>query len=262
MKYVYVYLWSCVLGMPFSVSAHADSLSEISKFSKEICNDIQTSGNRTIKKTDIEAKLQGNIGKVAKYIGLDIGADGQLTIGDTKEEYDGLPYEDISEQMSDSRSCKLQLSKMLINERKKVTERLDDRQLSSHESEIKELSNEYQNLRAKFIALANDNKEIDNARNLPQGIFNRDNYGQHIKGKLETMGGQMQSVLLMISFMPTLKEITEGTKNISRSLEHASGQNISQSDEYRSIKNASDELNQRSQAILFEMMDLAQKRVR
>ena len=262
MKRVYIPLSSCALAALFSFNVYADSLAEISEFSKEICDDIKASGNRTITKTDVEAKLQGNIGKVAKYIGVDFGADGKLTIGDSKEEYEGLPYESISGQMNDSRSCKLEISKMLIRERKKVTARLDNNQLSSRELEIKELSKEYQTLKNRFIAFANNNNQIDGSLNLPPGVFDKDSFGKHVKGKLEVMGGQMQSMLLMMSLMPTLREIGEGTKNINRSLEDASGQTLAKTDEYISLKNDSNTLSLRSQAVLFEMIDLAQKRVR
>ena len=250
------------LGSFTSIGAYADSLSDISEFSKEICDDIQANGNRSITKTEVEAKLQGSMGKIAKYIGVNVGADGKLTIGDTKEEYEGLPYESIAEQMSDSRSCKLEISKILIAERKKVAERLDSTQLSLREIEIREISKEYQELKKKFVAFADKNGEVDVTRSLPSGVFDKDSYGKHVKGKLEVMGGQMQSMLLMMSFVPTLQEVAEGTKNITRSLESVSGYEISQNDEYISLKRETNALGQRSQAVLFEIIDLTKNRSR
>lgn len=248
-----------MLSILFSVNLYANSLSEISQFSKEVCDDIQASGSRNISKTDIETKLKGNIGRVAKMIGVDVGANGELTIGETQEEYEGLPYESISEQMRDSRLCKLQISRMLIQERKKVIKRLDDKQLSSREFEVKEISRDYQKLKDKFIAYADKEEKIENVKNLPLGIFNKDSYSKNIRGKLETMDGQMQSMLLVMSFMPILQEIQEGIKIMSQSIKNYY---IHQSGEYLSLKNEADALGQRTQAVLFEMLDLMQKAAR
>ncbi len=262
MKHPWIIVSMFMAVILLSFNAHADSLMEISKFSKDICDDIETKGNRIITKTDVKAQLKGKMGKIAKYIGADLGVDGKLTIGKTKEEYEGLPYESISEQMIDSRSCKREISKMLIQERKKVSKRLNKDQLFLRESELKELSEAYQSLKVKFTALAKKNNQIDVTRNLPEGLFNKDGYGQHVKGKLESMGGQMQSMLLMMSFMPVLQEISKGTKKIDRSLKNSGGHKLSKNKEFLSLKNEAQELSLRSQAILFEMLDLVQKRTR
>lgn len=248
--------------MHAAFNAQADSLSEISNFSKEICDDIDTKGSHTISKTEIQAKLEGEIGKVAKFIGAKIGADGKITIGENKVEYDGLPYDSLSEQMTNSRSCKLEISKMLINERKKLVEGLDKNQLSSREDEIKELSNEYRALRERFYKLTSSNKQIDSSRHLPEGRFDSEIYDAHIQNKLGAMGGQMQSVLLMMTFMPIVREISEGSEQITDTLDDAKEAEISKSQEFMAIKNKSRELNQRSQAILLESVDLVQKKNR
>ena len=72
----------------------------------------------------------------------------------------------------------------------------------------------------------------------------------------------MQSVLLMMTFMPIVREISEGSEQIADTLDDAKEAEISKSQEFMAIKNKSRELNQRSQAILLESVDLVQKKNR
>lgn len=115
---------------PFNLVNATDSLEEISKFSKDICDEINPKGNKKISKADIEGRLEGDMGKIAKFIGVTLEADGKITYGESNEEYEGLPLDSISEQMSDSRSCKKEISMMLIKERKKVSDRSDKKKLA------------------------------------------------------------------------------------------------------------------------------------
>lgn len=261
MKIIYILLSSCIIFLFFLFNAHADqSLNEISNFAKEICDDIQAKGKRTITATEVEAELKGKIGKVFKYIGVDVGADGKYTIGKSQEEYEGIPYGSISEQMSDCRSCRLEISKLLLNERRKVLERLDNDHLSKRKFEVEELSTEYQNLKERFIKFAIVNKEVNNSSPLPLGGFDKHTYSEYIETKMKTMDGAMQTTLLMATLSQPLKEIQEGTKIINRSLDQAMRGKISQSDEFIQLKNDGLSLSHKTQAVLFEMVDLMQKR--
>ena len=97
--------------------SNAASLSEISAFAKDICDDIRTEGK--ISKKEISAKLQGEIEGIAKLFGVSVSSDGKLKLNE--EEYIGLPYESLPEQMSNSRECKKDISKMLIKERQEIS---------------------------------------------------------------------------------------------------------------------------------------------
>lgn len=105
--------------VPFAL-LNADTLAEISQFAKEVCDDIKPQGNKKITKTELEGRLKGDMGRIAKFIGAQVGVDGKLTYGDTDEQYSGLPIGSLAAQMSDSRACKKEISKMLLGERKKI----------------------------------------------------------------------------------------------------------------------------------------------
>lgn len=104
----------------FSINnVYADSLNDISKFAKEICDDIRPEGK--INKSEVEAKLNGNISGIAKLIGGSLNIDGTISSGSTK--YKGLPYEMLPTVMKDARECKQDIAKMLLNERSTIKRR-------------------------------------------------------------------------------------------------------------------------------------------
>jgi len=96
--------------------AHGESLTDISTFAKEMCDKIRTEGKIT--RTEIEAKLDGEMEGVAKLLGVSVGADGKFRRD--KTEYVGLPYDKLSIEMSSARECRKELAAMLINERKTI----------------------------------------------------------------------------------------------------------------------------------------------
>ncbi len=91
-----------------------DSLREISLFAMDICDSIRTEGS--ISRKEITAKLEGQTKGIAKLIGASVAADGTIKIDNT--EYKGLPYKSLPSQMQDSRACKKDIAKMLLDERK------------------------------------------------------------------------------------------------------------------------------------------------
>lgn len=100
-----------------NVAAQGSSNSEIAKFAKEICDEIRPEG--TITRQEIEGRLQGEVGGVARAIGLSVGADGKLR--HDKTEYKGLPIDKVSDQMKDARDCRFQVTKMLVEERNRLS---------------------------------------------------------------------------------------------------------------------------------------------
>lgn len=98
-------------------SAQAESLTDISSFAKDICDEISDGGEITRKQ--VEGTLEGKVGGVAKLLGASVGADGKIKVDNTL--YKGLPYEKVPSQMADSRDCKKKLAIMLIEERNRIT---------------------------------------------------------------------------------------------------------------------------------------------
>jgi len=94
----------------------AESLSEISDFSRAICDKISASG--TINRKKIEGSINADAKSVVKLIGGSVGIDGSITVENT--EYEGLPYESLPEQMIDARDCRKEVARMLITERRVI----------------------------------------------------------------------------------------------------------------------------------------------
>lgn len=111
-----VALFVAAFATAMNVAAQGSGNSEIAKFAKEICDEIRPEG--TITRQEIEGRLQGEVGGVARAIGLSVGADGKLR--HDKTEYKGLPIEKVSDQMKDARDCRLQVTKMLVEERNRL----------------------------------------------------------------------------------------------------------------------------------------------
>jgi hypothetical protein len=104
------------LVFPLSPVSYAQSLDEIQKFAKDICDEIRPEGS--IARKEVEAKLKGQLAGVAKLIGASVTGDGKLKVENV--DYKGLPYEDLAAQMANARDCRLQLAKMLIEEKKRI----------------------------------------------------------------------------------------------------------------------------------------------
>ncbi|HCE1777785.1 TPA: hypothetical protein ACF31P_004597 [Vibrio parahaemolyticus] len=99
---------------PLHVSA--SSLSEISQFATEICDKIEAKGS--VSSSQIEAALHGNAGTISKLIGAKVTANGNILINNS--EYEGIPYEELSVQMLDSRNCKKDLAFALLEKSRAV----------------------------------------------------------------------------------------------------------------------------------------------
>lgn len=102
----------------FSGSLIAQSLSEISTFAAEICNEVAQSGDIT--KTKIEGNIEGKLSGVARLLGGSISSDGSVLIDETK--YSGVPYEKLSGHLTSALECRRELAKILIEERRRVDE--------------------------------------------------------------------------------------------------------------------------------------------
>ena len=115
-----------LVGFVFSNFIYATSLSEISVFAKEICDEISTIGS--IKRTEVEGKISGKLDGIAKLLGASISAEGTIKLDDIN--YKGIPYEKLPEQMSDSRECKKSITMMLLKERQEIermkVDKIDD----------------------------------------------------------------------------------------------------------------------------------------
>ncbi|MBF4280724.1 hypothetical protein EAY27_26955, partial [Vibrio anguillarum] len=74
--------------------------------------------NGSVSSTEVKAKLQGNAGTISKLIGAKIDGSGDFIVHNNI--YKGIPYEELSVQMLDSRDCKLQLAYSLIDRKKAI----------------------------------------------------------------------------------------------------------------------------------------------
>ncbi|MBM4910124.1 hypothetical protein J8B39_22925 [Vibrio parahaemolyticus] len=96
--------------------ASASSLSDISQFATEICDKIEAKGS--VSSSQIEAALHGNAGTISRLIGAKVTANGSILINNS--EYEGIPYEELSVQMLDSRNCKKDLAFALLEKSRVV----------------------------------------------------------------------------------------------------------------------------------------------
>lgn len=97
--------------------AKGSSNSEIVAFAYSICDEIRTEG--IITRREIEGKISADANRVAKLVGLSVGADGKLK--DERTEYKGLPFDKIADQVQGARTCRLEVAKMLIDERNRLS---------------------------------------------------------------------------------------------------------------------------------------------
>jgi hypothetical protein len=105
----------------FSAGLNREGLREISDFANDVCDQISAGGEIT--RSKIEVTLNGNMTGLAKALGLSAGANGIYT--KDNEIFKGVPYEKLPDQMSDSRLCKRELAKILINERSSLKKNLE-----------------------------------------------------------------------------------------------------------------------------------------
>ena len=111
----------CLFALTISIAicspSYGDSLTEISKFAQDICDQISftnIAGDMTRKQ--IEGKLTGEAKAIEKLLGISLEADGKVD----NTQYKGLPYDKVAENVKDARECKQQLAKMLVEERSKI----------------------------------------------------------------------------------------------------------------------------------------------
>jgi len=99
-------------------TASAQSLTEISDFAADICDEIAQSGEIT--KQKIEGNINGKLSGVAKLLGGSLDAGGKIVVDE--ENYVGVPYEKLSDQLSNARECRRELAKTLLDERRRIDE--------------------------------------------------------------------------------------------------------------------------------------------
>ncbi|MEA3554096.1 MAG: hypothetical protein U9R39_06825 [Campylobacterota bacterium] len=100
---------------------YANSFDNIKKFAQDICDNIDPNGS--IKLTEIEAGIAGNIKPLSKILGIKFEANGTFKIKD--ESYTGLPYDSLPAQMIDSRRCKQELAFMLLEQKSIIDKKQD-----------------------------------------------------------------------------------------------------------------------------------------
>lgn len=96
--------------------AESSDLNAISLFAKDVCDEIAIGGS--IRREQVEGNLGGKVSGIAKLIGAEAEADGSLTV--EEQTYEGIPYGDLPEQMNNARECRLELTKLLLQERATV----------------------------------------------------------------------------------------------------------------------------------------------
>lgn len=101
--------------------SYCTTFDEIEKFSTAICDNIGSTGEIT--STKIKATVEGNSKALSKILGVSIRADG--TIEYENKQYEGLPYEDLSKQMQDSRQCKKELAFLILNKDNTLNKSVD-----------------------------------------------------------------------------------------------------------------------------------------
>lgn len=104
------------LAIALTISCYAETLNDISTFAKSICDEVSLSGS--INRSTIKAEIAGNIKPLSKLLGVKFNAKGMYTLNNT--EYQGLPYDSLPEQMKDSRTCKKEISFLLLEERHRI----------------------------------------------------------------------------------------------------------------------------------------------
>jgi len=102
-----IFILSCLISITYASSTY----DEIINLSNSICDKLETKGTITV--TKVKASLEGNTRKLSKILGITLNADGSIEYNN--KSYDGLPYEELSKQMSDSRQCKKELAMLILN---------------------------------------------------------------------------------------------------------------------------------------------------
>ncbi|MCU7927014.1 MAG: hypothetical protein KZQ97_11305 [Candidatus Thiodiazotropha sp. (ex Dulcina madagascariensis)] len=102
--------------LTLSINGYSESLAEISSFANGLCDQIIAEGSTS--KTKILASLNGNLKPISKLLGAKIGASGKVEVDNFQ--YRGLPFDELSEQMMDSRNCKSALALAILDGRQKI----------------------------------------------------------------------------------------------------------------------------------------------
>jgi hypothetical protein len=98
-----------------SLLVRADSLTEIAEFAERICNQ-SISGNES--STTIVANANADVKGLAKVLGLSVEGGGLVKHDGTH--YDGIPKDKLSASIPTPAQCKVDLAKVLIDERKQL----------------------------------------------------------------------------------------------------------------------------------------------
>lgn len=109
------YILALVILTIAPLTIQAGSLNEINKFASDICGKVATKGR--IESSEIKATIEGKISPkfLAKILGTNVTANGSLVTKNSN--YDGLPYESLSIQMTDARQCRKELALMLLKQK-------------------------------------------------------------------------------------------------------------------------------------------------
>jgi len=97
--------------------AQVSSNDEIAAFARSVCDDL-AGAEGTITRREVELKVAGEASGIARLVGLSIGSDGKLKHDRT--DYEGLPFDKVAAQMQGALACRLELARMLINERTRL----------------------------------------------------------------------------------------------------------------------------------------------
>jgi len=110
-------LWYASIAVVTCVSfaAHAESLDEIATFAQKICNQSLSGGETS---TTIAANLNGDVNGLAKALGISVGAGG--LVKKDGNHYEGIPEKKLPNSIPTPAQCKLELAKVLIEERRRL----------------------------------------------------------------------------------------------------------------------------------------------
>lgn len=104
---------TCFLIFIFPI--HAQTLEEIAAFAERICSDIPEG---QFSKETIEGKFKGDLPQLAKLLGASINADGSISVAGIS--YKGIPYDKLSANIPTLRECKLEVTRLLLEERARI----------------------------------------------------------------------------------------------------------------------------------------------
>ena len=92
-----------------TLTAHADSYSDMAQFAQSICADIPEG---SLGRTAIQGKVEANAGLFAKIVSGGANVSGTKT----EEIYKGIPFDRLPDKIPTVSMCKLELVKVLLGQ--------------------------------------------------------------------------------------------------------------------------------------------------